>query len=105
VPCGRARGNPRGPGLYVVQIRLPRNYRSEAHTHPEEVRTVFVLSGTLYFGFGEEWNEGKLQAFPPGTFFNEPRTMPHFAGTRDEEVVIMVTGMGPTGVIPARPAR
>ncbi|MBR0671769.1 cupin domain-containing protein [Neoroseomonas soli] len=98
-------GNPREAGLYVVQVRLPRNYRSEAHTHPEEVRTVIVLSGTLYFGFGDAWDEARLQAFPPGTFFNEPRTAPHFAGTRDEEVLMMVTGIGPTGVIPAGSSR
>jgi len=34
------------------------------HWHPDEWRTAVVLSGTLYFGVGEQWDESKLKAYP-----------------------------------------
>jgi quercetin dioxygenase-like cupin family protein len=68
------------------------------HWHPEEVRTIVVLSGTLYFGYGEKWDESKLKAFPAGTFFTEPPRAPHFAWAKDGEVMLQITAVGPSGV-------
>ena len=68
------------------------------HWHPDEVRTVVVLSGTLYFAYGEKWDESKLKAFPAGTFFSEPTRAPHFAWAKDGAVMVQVTGTGPSGV-------
>jgi hypothetical protein len=56
-----------------------------------------VLSGTIYFGLGETWDDSKLKAFPAGTFFSEPKETPHFVWAKDGEVIVQVTGMGPTG--------
>jgi hypothetical protein len=58
---------------------------------------VTILSGTLYYGLGEQWDESKLIAFPPGTFFSEPERMPHFAWAKDGEVVLQLTAIGPIG--------
>lgn len=66
------------------------------HTHPDEWRTVVVLSGTLYFGLGDTWDEGKLKPYPTGTFFSEPKDTPHFIWAKDGEVIVQVTAMGPT---------
>ena len=41
------------------------------HFHPDE-RAVIILSGTLYYGLGEHWDEGRLIPHLPGTFFSEP---------------------------------
>ena len=41
------------------------------HWHPDEWLTAMVLSGTLYFGVGEQWDESKLKAYPAGTFYSE----------------------------------
>jgi uncharacterized RmlC-like cupin family protein len=72
------------------------------HWHGE-IRTVVVLSGTLFVGVGENWDEGKMRAFPPGTFFTEPPNLPHFTWAKDGEVTIQVTGIGPRTTTPAAP--
>jgi quercetin dioxygenase-like cupin family protein len=93
-------GDPTKPGLFVERIKFFPGYKSRPHYHPDEMRTVVVLSGTIHFGVGEEWDEGKLKAFPEGTFYTEPPGMPHFAWVKDAEVIIQVTALGPTGMIP-----
>jgi hypothetical protein len=56
-----------------------------------------VLSGTFYFGSGETWDESKMKAYPAGTFYSEPPKSPHYTWAKDGEVVIQLTGMGPSG--------
>ena len=46
----------------------------------------------------KQWDESKLKPYVPGTFFSEPKGVPHFVWAKDGEVVIQVTAMGPTGV-------
>ena len=68
------------------------------------MRTVVVLSGTLYYAFGEQWDEQKLTPLPAGSFFYEPSHVPHFAWAKDGEVVLQLTAIGPSGttLIPQR---
>jgi hypothetical protein len=68
-----------------------------SHWYHHEVRTVVVLSGTLYVGNGDKWDENKLKAYPAGTFYSEPAKAPHFTWAKDGEVIIQVTGIGPSG--------
>jgi quercetin dioxygenase-like cupin family protein len=90
-------GDPTKPGVYVTRTKFPAGLKVMPHTHPDEWRTVVVLSGTLYFGLGDTWDEGKLKAYPTGTFFSEPKDTPHFVWPKDGEVIVQVTAMGPTG--------
>lgn len=90
-------GDPSKPGAFVLRVRFPAGFKLMPHFHPDEWRTVVVLSGTYYFGLGEQWDESKLRAYPPGTFFSEPKGTPHFVWAKDGEVIIQVTAMGPTG--------
>ena len=46
-------GDPTKPGLYVQRFRFPPGLKVPPHWHPDEMRTVVVLSGTLYYAFGE----------------------------------------------------
>lgn len=94
-------GDPSKPGLYVVRLRLPPGARVSPHVHPGEARTMTVLSGTLYFGFGDKWDETKLVAYPPGTFFTELPSTPHFVAARDGEVIFQASGIGPSGMVDA----
>ena len=94
-------GDPAKPGLYVVRLKLPAGAKVLPHTHPEEVRTLTVLSGTLYFGFGDTFDESKLTPYPAGTFFSELPTVPHFIAAKDGEVIFQATGIGPSELIPA----
>ncbi len=95
-------GDPKKPGMYVYRTKLALGSKNVPHWHPEE-RTVVILSGTLHYGLGEQWDESKLIAFPAGTFFSEPPKQPHFAWAKDGDVIPQVTGIGPTGTTPTQP--
>jgi quercetin dioxygenase-like cupin family protein len=89
-------GDPTKAGVYVTRVRIPSGLKLAPHWHPDEVRTVVVLSGTLLHGYGERWDDSKLRAHPQGTFFSEPAKAPHFAWAKDSEVVLQITATGPT---------
>jgi quercetin dioxygenase-like cupin family protein len=95
-------GNPARSGVYVMRVRLPANFKVPPHSHPDGWRTVTVLSGTIYFGYGEAFDESRMKALGPGSFFIEPKDEPHFAMTKGEEVVVQVTAEGPSGTNPVR---
>src|SRR5258708_2212402 len=90
-------GKPTEAGLFVSRVKIPAGTKVAPHWHPDLARTVVVLSGTLYFGLGETWDDAKLDARPAGTFFSEPPKVAHFAWAKDGEVILQVTGLGPTG--------
>jgi quercetin dioxygenase-like cupin family protein len=90
-------GDPTKPGVFVTRVKFSGGWKDMPHWHPDEVRTVVVLSGTLYFGSGEKWDESKFKAYPAGTFYSEPSEAPHYTWAKDGEVIIQVTGVGPTG--------
>jgi quercetin dioxygenase-like cupin family protein len=89
-------GDPTKPSVYVTRVRVPAGMKLMPHWHPDEVRTVVVLSGTFLHGYGEQWDETKLKVHPPGTFFSEPAKAPHFAWAKDGEVILQITATGPT---------
>jgi quercetin dioxygenase-like cupin family protein len=89
-------GDPSKPGFYVARVRFPKGTKVMPHSHPDSPRTIAVLAGTLYLGFGEQWDEGKLAPLPPGTFFTEPANAAHFAWAKDDDVIVQLTSMGPT---------
>src|SRR5262245_21445660 len=60
-------GDPTKPGLYVQRFRFPAGLKVMPHWHPDRMRTVVVVSGTLHYAFGEQWDEKKLTALPPGS--------------------------------------
>ena len=93
-------GDPSKEGVYVARNKLPAGLKVMPHTHPDAWRTAVVLSGTLYFGSGEVWDESRLKAYPAGTFYTEPAGAPHFVWAKDGEVILQVTAMGPTGSKP-----
>src|SRR6516225_3856377 len=90
-------GDPTKPGLFVTRVKFSAGWKDAPHWHPDEARTVAVLSGTFYFGRGETWDESKFTAYPAGTFYSEPPKAPHFTWAKDGDVVIQITGIGPSG--------
>jgi quercetin dioxygenase-like cupin family protein len=89
-------GDPTKSGTYVYRSKFAPGSKNMPHWHPEE-RTVAILSGTLYYGLGEQWDESKLIALPAGTFLAEPPKTTHFTWAKEGEVILQVTGIGPTG--------
>ena len=89
-------GNPRETGLYMYRTRFPANFRNRPHFHPDQ-RIVTVVSGTLYVGYGDKADESQMKALPAGSVFTEPPRQPHYVWAKEGEVVIQVTGYGPSG--------
>jgi hypothetical protein len=79
-------GDPTKPGLFVSRVKFSAGWKDSPHWHPDEVRTVVVLSGTLFFGSGDKRDESKFRAYPAGTFYSEPPKAPHFTWAKDGEV-------------------
>jgi quercetin dioxygenase-like cupin family protein len=96
-------GDSQKPGPYVQRVRFPPNQILRGHTHPDD-RTYTVISGTWYVGWGKSFDEAKLTALPPGSFYTEPASVPHFVATKDEFVVVQISGVGPTAVDYTEPA-
>ena len=93
-------GDPNKPGLYVMRVRYPKGLKVKPHSHPDGPRTTVVLSGTLYYAFGDRWDESKLEPLRAGTFFTEPANAPHYVWAKDDDVIIQLTSIGPTRVTP-----
>ena len=89
------KGNPEQLGLYTIMLRVPAHTRIAAHSHRDD-RIATVISGTWHIGYGDRFDEAKLKALPPGSFYPEPPSQNHFAETDNEPVVVQITGFGPS---------
>jgi quercetin dioxygenase-like cupin family protein len=90
-PRAKPVGDDQKPGMYMYRSRFPANYKVQPHFHPDE-RIVTVMSGTLYVGYGEKFDESAMKALPAGSFWTEPAGQPHFVWAKDGEVVIQAVG-------------
>ena len=84
------------PGPYILRVRLAANGRIPPHTHPDE-RNSTVLSGTIYVGFGETFDESKVVAVPTGAVYVAPANVPHYIWAKDGDAEYQEIGVGPTG--------
>jgi quercetin dioxygenase-like cupin family protein len=91
-------GAPNKPGTFTFRAKIPAGYKLPPHRHPDR-RSVTVLQGTYYSGTGEVFDEARLIAFPPGSYYVTEGNTPHFAATKDEEVIIQEDGVGPNSGI------
>lgn len=93
-------GDPSKAGPYVMRVMFPAGYKLMPLRHTDKWRSAVVLSGTYYFGVGEQWDENKLTPYPAGSFYlSKPKT-PHFAWAKDGEVIVQYTGIGPSLTTP-----
>lgn len=60
------------PGSYTIRVKVPRGVKLMPHKHPED-RVYTVISGVFYIGLGDEFDDGKLEAYPPGTVIYSAR--------------------------------
>ena len=88
-------GDPTKAGPDTIEIRVPAHTEIAAHRHRDD-RSAVVVSGTWYFGYGSNADAARTKAMGSGSFYTEPRDMPHFAETRDDAAVVYITGVGPT---------
>ena len=88
-------GDAAKPGIYSQRVAIPAHTRVPPHTHRDD-RAVYVVSGTLYVGYGEHREAALLKALPAGSYYTEPAGTPHFTETHDEPAVLVITGFGPS---------
>ncbi len=87
---------------FTFRLRLPADYEIAPHIHPAYER-VTVLSGTLHFAHGEEFDRDKTHALPTGSVAIMSPGDPMF-GYTEEETVIQLHGTGPWGIEYINPA-
>ena len=85
------------PGPYVIRVKVPHGVKLMPHRHPED-RVYTVISGVFYIGLGEQFDEGKLAAYPPGAVIVLPGGTPHFHWAKSGEYVSQVNAIGPLGL-------
>lgn len=95
-------GDPSKPGVYMILLKIAANTKIAAHLHPDQ-RVATVVSGTWYFGYGDQFDENKLKRLPQGSIYSEVAGQNHFAMTK-EPVIVEITGYGPSGVTYVDPA-
>ena len=88
-------GDPSKPGFYLTINRFPPGVMSRPHTHPDE-RHCVVLKGTWYTGEGKDWTPEKTVGLKPGEYMRHPSGGLHYDGALDEEVLVLISGYGPT---------
>lgn len=89
------KGDPSETGVYTIMLRVPPHTQIAAHSHRDD-RVATVISGTWRIGYGDKFDESKLKALPPGSFYTEPPGQNHFAETANDPVVVQITGFGPS---------
>jgi ChrR-like protein with cupin domain len=88
-------GDPSKPGFYLTINKFPPEVMSRPHTHPDE-RHCIVIRGTSYTGEGKDWTPEKTVGLKPGDYMRHPSGGLHYDGALDEEVLIAISGYGPT---------
>lgn len=95
-------GDPAKEGPYAVRMRFPPNSRVQPHSHPE-ARSYTVLTGEWKLGFGERFDEAKLQAYLAGSLYRLPANVAHFQVSGDAETVIQIQARGPSATVFVKP--
>jgi len=95
-------GDPSKPGIYTIRVKFEPHIMSRPHWHPEE-RYVTVLKGTWWAGTGPVFDRNTTTPVSVGGFADHTAKEIHYDGAKDEQVIVQITGMGPSGTIPVNP--
>ena len=90
-------GQPSQPAPYTIRVRVPHGVKLMPHRHPED-RVYTVISGVFYIGLGEQFDQEKLEAYPPGSVIVLPGNTSHFHWAKSSEYITQVTAIGPLGL-------
>ncbi|MBV8526252.1 MAG: cupin domain-containing protein [Acetobacteraceae bacterium] len=96
-------GDPAKPGLLIMRLKLPPNYKIPPHTHTnDEIGTV--LSGNYTRAMGETFDTNKSDKLPAGSLFSHPANHAHYSWTGDEGAILQLQVTGPWTVTYVNPA-
>ena len=95
-------GDPSKPGIYTIRAKFAPHTMSQPHWHPE-TRYVTVIKGTWWTGAGPIFDPQNTVPVRIGGFaIHTPKEI-HYDGAKDEEVIVQISGIGPSGTIPVSP--
>ena len=86
-------GDPRQPGPYKYQLKIPAGARVTAHQHSVDVH-VKVVSGSMFIIVGEPLDSSRAQHFKAGSVFVVPAHAWHEEWW-DTETLLEAEGIGP----------
>ena len=89
-------GDPKKEGVYVIRAKFAPHTMSRPHWHPE-ARYVTVISGTWWGGTGDSFDPDRTVPLGAGSFAVHTLGEVHYDGARDEEAVVQIMGVGPSG--------
>ena len=92
-------GDPKKEGVYVVRAKFAPHTMSRPHWHPD-TRYVTVISGTWWGGTGDSFDPDLTVPIKAGGFVVHTPGEVHYDGAKDEEVVVQIIGVGPSGTTP-----
>ncbi|MPZ37494.1 MAG: hypothetical protein GEU95_05425 [Rhizobiales bacterium] len=87
-------GDPSKEGPYMVINRFSPGAFSRPHFHPND-RFITVLKGPWWVGSGPKFDTNNTVPMPAGSFVTHFGRGIHYDGAKDEEVMVLITGMGP----------
>lgn len=87
-------GDPNKPGPYGVIIKWPKSQMSRPHYHTTD-RFAYVVQGTWWVATTETFDPATTYPLPVGTFATDLAGKVHWDGSKDEDLILLVTGMGP----------
>ena len=92
-------GDPSKPGIYTIRAKFAPRTMSQPHWHPE-ARYVTVIKGTWWTGAGPKFDPENTVPVKTGGFSVHTAKEIHYDGAKDEEVIVQISGIGPSGTIP-----
>jgi hypothetical protein len=95
-------GKPTESGPYIYGVKLPASFKQPPHEH-SDARTYVIVSGTLYIGEGEKFDQGSLKAIPAGSVMTYTAGTKHFLASK-QPVSFVVIGTGPSELTYVNPA-
>ena len=87
-------GDPSKEGPYMVINRFSPGAFSRPHYHPND-RFITVLKGPWWVGTGPKFDTNATLPMSAGTFVTHYARGVHYDGAKDDEVMVLITGMGP----------
>jgi len=73
--------------MYLVRTKFPAGFRQGPGRHAHD-RVGTVLSGTLYIGFGEQFDEQQVVPISPGHTWTIPARRPYFLWAKEGDVLL-----------------
>lgn len=81
------------PGMFVVQIKFPANYKIPAHYHSGDEH-ITVISGSVSMGMGEREDDAGLKTIDAGGYALMPAKQVHYLKT-STDAIVQRTAVGP----------